>query len=107
MIPQTLGVSYRDHITNEEVKTITGNAIGQYEDLTSEKRRKCKWHGSPRLAKITWTGQDLSYTEQHKDGDKEADRGYDGKTTSKCGLTLNGTAYCRNPRAARSGGSCL
>ena len=28
-----LGISYRDYITNEEVKAKTGNAIGQYEDL--------------------------------------------------------------------------
>ena len=41
-----LGISYRDHITNEEVKTRTGNAIGPYEDLlASVKRRKLKWYG--------------------------------------------------------------
>ena len=40
-----LGISYRDHITNEEVKARFGNAIGQYEDLlTSVKRRKLKWY---------------------------------------------------------------
>ena len=27
-----LGILYRDHITNEEVKARTGNAIGSYED---------------------------------------------------------------------------
>ena len=36
----------------------------------------------------------LSYSEQYKEGDEEADRGNDGKTTSKSGLALNGTAYC-------------
>ena len=41
-----LGISYRDHITNEEVKARIGNAIGPYEDLlTSAKRRKLKWYG--------------------------------------------------------------
>ena len=41
-----LGISYRDHITNEEVKARIGNAIGPYEDLlTSVKRRKLKWYG--------------------------------------------------------------
>ena len=35
-----LGISYRDHITNEQVKARIGNAIGSYEDLlTSVKRR--------------------------------------------------------------------
>ena len=28
-----LSVSFRDHITNEEVKARVGNAIGPYEDL--------------------------------------------------------------------------
>ena len=32
-----LGISYRDHITNEGVKARTGNAIGPYEDLISVK----------------------------------------------------------------------
>ena len=40
-----LGISYRDHIANEEVKDKIGNAIGPYEDfLTSVKRRKLKWY---------------------------------------------------------------
>ena len=41
-----LGILYRDHITNEEVKARSGNAIRLYEDLlTSVKRRKLKWYG--------------------------------------------------------------
>ena len=41
-----LDISYRGHITNEEVKARIGNAIGPYEDLlTSVKRRELKWHG--------------------------------------------------------------
>ena len=41
-----LGISYRDHITNEEVKARIRNAIGQYEDLlTAVKRHKLKWYG--------------------------------------------------------------
>ena len=39
-----LGVLYRDHITNQEVKAKIGNAIGPYEDLTTVKRRKHKWY---------------------------------------------------------------
>ena len=38
-----LGILYRDHITNEEVKARIRHAIGPYEDLlTSVKRRKLK-----------------------------------------------------------------
>ena len=91
-----LGISYRDHITNEDVKARTGNAIGPYENLlgTGTSHDHLDW---PRL----------SYREQFKEGDEEADRGNDGKTTSKSGLALNGIYYYRKPRTARSGGSWL
>ena len=40
-----LGIWYRDHITNEKVKSRIGNAIGPYEDLlTSVKRLKLNWY---------------------------------------------------------------
>ena len=56
-----LSISYRDHITNEEVKARMGNAIGPYEDLlTSAKRPKQKWYGhvtrSSGLAKTILQG---------------------------------------------------
>ena len=56
-----LGLSERDHITNEEVKARNGNAIGPYEDLlTSVKKRKLKWYGhmirSSGLAKTILRG---------------------------------------------------
>ena len=56
-----LGISYSDHITNEEVKARIGNALGPYEDLlTSVKRRKLKWYGhvtrSSGLAKAILQG---------------------------------------------------
>ena len=38
-------ISYRDHITNEEVKARIENSIGPFEDLlTAVKRRKLMWH---------------------------------------------------------------
>ena len=56
-----LGIWYRDHTTNEEVKARTGNAIGPYEDLlNSVKRLKLKWYGhvtrSSGLAKTVLQG---------------------------------------------------
>ena len=48
-----------------------------------------------------------SYREQFKEGDEEADRGNDGKTTSKSGLALNGTSYCGKLRTAMNGGNWL
>ena len=47
----------------------------------------------------------LSYREQFKEGDEEADRENDGKTTSNSGLALNGIYYYGNLRTPRSGGS--
>ena len=49
----------------------------------------------------------LSYREQFKEEDEEADSGNDGKTTSKSGLALNGIPCYGKPRTARSGGSWL
>ena len=96
-----LGISYTDHITNEEVKARIGNAIGPYEDLLTSV--KLKWYG--HVTHLDWPR--LSYREQFKEGDEEADRGNDGKTTSKSELALNGTPYYRKTRTARSGGSCM
>ena len=49
----------------------------------------------------------LSYREQFKEEDEEADRGNDGKTTSKSGLAFNGTSHYGKLRTERSGGSWL
>ena len=41
-----LGISYRDHISNEEVQIRIRKAIEPYEELLSNvKRRKMKWYG--------------------------------------------------------------
>ena len=101
-----LGISYRGHITNEEMKARIGNAIRPYEDLLSSvKRRKLKWYGhvtrSSGLAKTILQGI------QFKEGDEEVDRGNNGKTTSKSGLAFNVIYYYGKPRTARSGGSWL
>ncbi|GFN97007.1 endonuclease-reverse transcriptase [Plakobranchus ocellatus] len=51
-----LNISFKDHVTNNEVKTRVRRAIGPVEDLLSiVKRRKMTWYGhvtrSSRLAK--------------------------------------------------------
>ena len=41
-----LGITYRDHISNEEVRNRTWQAIGPHEDLpTTVKQRKLRWYG--------------------------------------------------------------
>ena len=56
-----LGISYKDHVTNEEVHAKIQQAIGPHEDLlTIVKRRKLQWYGhvsrSSGLAKTILQG---------------------------------------------------
>ena len=56
-----LRISYKDHVTNEEVRAKIQQAIGPHEDLlTIVKRRKLQWHGhvscSSDLAKTILRG---------------------------------------------------
>jgi len=58
---KVLNISYKDHITNQEVKNRIRKAIGPYEGLlTVVKRRKMKWYGhvtrSSGLAKTILQG---------------------------------------------------
>ena len=39
-----LYISYKDHVTNEEVRAKIQQAIGAYEDLTIVRRRKLRWY---------------------------------------------------------------
>ena len=46
MLPRKiLRISYKDHITNEEVRAKIQQAIGPHEDLTIVKRHKLQWFG--------------------------------------------------------------
>ena len=52
--------SYKDHVTNEEVRAEIQQAVGLHEDLTVVKRRKLQWYGhvshSSGLAKTILQG---------------------------------------------------
>ena len=61
------------------------------------KRLKLKWYGTAH-DHLDWPR--LSYGEQFKEGDEEADRGNYGKTTSKSGLAFNGIYFYGKPRTA-------
>ena len=45
VLPQIVGISYKDHVTNEDVRAKIQQAIGPHEDLTIVKRRKLQWYG--------------------------------------------------------------
>ena len=55
-----LRISYKDHVTNEEVRTKIQQAIGPHKDRTIVKRRKLQWYGhvscSSDLAKTILQG---------------------------------------------------
>ena len=58
---KVLRISYKDHVTNEEVRAKTQRAIGPHEDLlTIVKRHKLQWYGhvshSSGLAKTILQG---------------------------------------------------
>ena len=58
---KTLHISYKDHVTNQEVRAKIQQAIGPHEDLlTIVKRRKLQWYGyvarSSGLAKTILQG---------------------------------------------------
>ena len=55
-----LRISYKDHVTKEDVRVKIQQAIGPHEDLTIVKRRKLQWYGhvfrSSGLAKTILQG---------------------------------------------------
>ena len=57
-----LRISYKDHVTNKEVRAKIQRAIGPHEDLlTLVKRRELQWYGhvsrSSGLAKTSYKAQ--------------------------------------------------
>ena len=51
-----LSISYKDHVTNEEVRNRIQNSVGRHDDLTMVKKRKLRWYGH----KMLWHGEDNS-----------------------------------------------
>ena len=53
-----LNISYKDHVTNEEVRRKIQAAIGEYDELlTLVKKRKLRWFGHHGL-KVLWFNKD-------------------------------------------------
>ena len=82
-----LRISYKDHVTNEEVRAKIQQAIGSHEDLpTIVKRRKLQWYGH-----VSFIRSGQNHLARHSEMRKEdkADRGRGEKTTAG-----NGQAWC-------------
>ena len=54
-----LNISYKDHVTNEEVRRKIQAAIGEYDELlTLVKKRKLRWFGHVPCFKVFWFSKD-------------------------------------------------
>ena len=79
-----LNISYKDHVTNEEVRRKIQAAIGEYDELlTLVKKRKLRWFW-PCL-NVFWFSKDNPTGHSERKKKKEADRRRGGKTISKSG----------------------
>ena len=84
-----MDISYRDHVTNEEVGNRIRQAMGPYEDLlTTVKKRKLRWYGhktrSTALAKNYPTGH-CTRREKERQTEKEMGRQRNGMDRIKVG----------------------
>ena len=74
-----LRISYKDHVTSEEVRAKIHQAIGPQEDLlTLVKRRKLQWYGHVPVHQV-WPKP--SCKAQSKGEEDKADKGRGEKTT--------------------------
>ena len=52
-----LNISYKDHVTNEEVRNRIQNATGVHDDLTMVKKRKLRWYCHISRSSLAWRRQ--------------------------------------------------
>ena len=100
-----LNISYKDHVTNEEVRRKIQTAIGEYDELlTLVKKRKLRWFGhvsrSSGLAKTILQGT-------VKGKRKEADRRRGGKIISKSGQEWTFPAQLGQLKTGQDGNGLL
>ena len=63
-----LRISYKDRVTNKEVRAKILQAIGPHEDLTIVKRRKLQWYGHVcRSSGLTKTEEEVGRQHQGMD----------------------------------------
>ena len=102
-----LRISYKDHVTNEEVRAEIQQAMGPHEDLlTIVKRHKLQWYGrvsrSSDLAKTILQG-----TVKGKEEEDKADRERGGKTTSGNGQAWSSASPRGQWRTGKNGENWL
>ncbi|KAI0233092.1 hypothetical protein LSAT2_016641 [Lamellibrachia satsuma] len=104
-----LCISYKDHVTNEEIHNRIKQAVGPYEDLlTMVKRRKLKWYGHvSRTSGMTKTILQGTVRQGWGEQEDEEDRGRGGRTTSKSGQAWTSQRHKGQQTIGRCGDSWL
>ena len=104
-----LRISYKDHVTNEEVRAKIQQAIGPHEDLlTVVKRRKLQWYGhvsrSSGLAKTILQGTGKGGRRQGRQKKRREDniREWTGLEFSKSQRAVENREKWRKPAAKSS-----
>ena len=102
-----LNISFKDHVSNEEVRRKIQAAIGEYNELlTLVRKRKLRWSGhvsrSSGLQRQSYRAQ-----RKEKEKEKEADRRKGGKTTSKSGQEWTLPAQLSQLRTGQAGKGLL
>ena len=77
-----LCISYKDHVTNEEVHAKIQQTIGPHQDLTIVKKRKLQWYGhvscSSGLAKTIYLARHRERGKKTKQTEGEVGRQHQG-----------------------------
>ena len=98
-------ISYKDHVTNEEVRAKIQQAIGPHEDLlTIVKRRKLQWYD--HVSRSSGLAQTILQGTVKGEEDK-ADKGRGGKTTSGNGKAWTSPSPRGQWRTGINGGNWL
>ena len=96
-----LGIAYKDHITNEEVRSRIRKSIGPYEELLSTVK-DAKWSGMGMSQELRDLPRQCSRA-LYGEGEGEADRENDGKMTCGIGRVWNWTTPWGEQRNERNG----
>ena len=102
-----LRISYKDNVTNEEVRAKIQQAIGPHEALlTNVKRCKLQWYGHV-MSPVHQVRPKPSCKAQWKGEEDKADRGRGGKTTSGNGQVWSSPSSRGQWRTGKNGGNWL
>ena len=95
-----LRISYKDHVTNEEIREKIQQAIGPHEDLLIiVKRRKLQWYG--HVSSSSGPAKTILQSTVRGGREDKTGRGRGGKTTSGNGLALE---FGKSQRAVENEG---